>query len=750
MGNRWTAFVTRAFACAWSALAASGVLAQSVGLPAPRLLTTMPMGGKAGTTVEVAITGEHLEDAGDLVFSHPGLVAKPRLDASGNPVPNAYTVAIAADCPQGLHEARVLTRLGASSARVFTVGSLAEVLGDKPNKTLAAAREVPVNSVYNGVISDRQVDFISFRAKRGQRVIVDCATRGIDSKLNATVVIADAAGRDILVDRRGGVLDFTPRADGLFLVKVHELTYKGGPAYYYRLAIRELPPGAPVVRQPATRQVNAFSWPPAGLGPEALAAEVEPNNDPDKAQKIRLPCDISGRFFPAADVDYYEFEAKKGDEWWIEVASERLGFPTDPSILVQKAAPGAAAADVLELADVPSPVKVSSNGYAYDGPPYNTGTQDILGKLAVKEDGVYRLRVADLFGGTRSEPSHAYRLVIRKAEPDFALVGWALHMELRNGDRNALSKPIALRRGATMAFEVVAFRRDGFDGDIDLALEGLPRGVAAQGLRIPAGQSRGMMLITAAGDAPSGYANAVFTGKAVVAGKPVTRPCALASVAWPIPDSWGEIPSPRLLMDVPVSVSALEMAPLVMAPKAPVIEARVGEKITVPLAIRKTSEFSGDKIHMRPAGAGFDRAPGFDVSLKADEAQAVFDLAALKVPPGVHTVSFLGGAVVKYRHRPDKVAVAEAAAKKMQVEVQVLEAEVKKAAGEAQAAPAAKKDQMTRVVAAATAKMKAASSALNTSRDQLKRATDAAQPRDIADIVVSEPVTIRVREGDKK
>jgi len=31
----------------------------------------------------------------------------------------------------------------------------------------------------------------------------------------------------------------------------------------------------------------------------------------------------------------------------------------------------------------------------------------------------------------------------------------------------------------------VAFRRDGFDGEIELAMEGLPKGVTAQGLKIP-------------------------------------------------------------------------------------------------------------------------------------------------------------------------------------------------------------------------------------------------------------------------
>ncbi|HYH65384.1 MAG TPA: hypothetical protein VD866_11870 [Urbifossiella sp.] len=107
-------------AAAWVVLlgSAAAAPAQSVGLPAPRLLTTMPMGGKAGTTVEVAVTGEHLDDAGDLIFSDPRITAKRKLDAPGD----RYTVTIAPDCPVGLYEARVTTRLGVSSARVFAVG----------------------------------------------------------------------------------------------------------------------------------------------------------------------------------------------------------------------------------------------------------------------------------------------------------------------------------------------------------------------------------------------------------------------------------------------------------------------------------------------------------------------------------------------------------------------------------------------------------------------------------------------------
>lgn len=728
---------------------------QSVGLPAPRLLTTMPMGGQAGTDVDIKITGEHLDGTGDLHFSDPRLTARPKLDAAGKPVADTYTVHIPKDCPKGLYEARVTTRLGVSSSRIFSVGHLGEVVQKKPNQTVANAQELPLNSVCNGVISDRAVDYYKFLAKKGQRVVVDCASRGIDSKLNATVIIGDSAGRDLLVERRGGVLDFNVPRDGAYVIKVHELTFKGGPAFYYRLGLWEQPAGTPIVRQPGTRQVNSFSWPPTGLAASAKMAEAEPNSDGAHAQKITLPCDISGSFFPAADVDFFEFEAKKGEEWWVEVASERFGRPTDPAILVQHISKGQNGApdkltDVVELTDVPSPVKVSSNGYAYDGPPYNAGTSDIMAKLVIQQDGLHRLQMTDLFGGTRSDAANGYRLIIRKAAPDFAVVAWGLHMELRNGDRNALSKPIALRGGATMALEVVAFRRDGFNDDIEIVMEGLPPGVTAQGLKIPAGQSRGMMLITARPDAPRGYANARFIGKAKVNGQEVTHACHLASVAWPIPDSWGEIPAPRLLADVPVSVSGMDQAPITITAKTPVIEARAGEKLKIPLVLKRRSDFSGDKIQLKPVGAGFENGQRIDLSIKADTADVELDLGKLKTPPGEYQVAFVGGAVAKYRHQADEVARAEAESKQRTLEVKELETQVKKVTDEANTAPPAKKGQMTKTVAAMNAKMKAATDALNVTKQKLKQAADAAQPRDIADIVVCEPITIRIKPAEKK
>lgn len=733
---------------------ASSSFAQSVCLPAPRLLTTMPMGGKAGTSVDVTIAGEHLDDVSDLSFSDPRLKATRKLDAAGKPVANQYLVEIPADCPIGVYEARVLTRLGMSSSRVFSVGALTEVSQAKPNTSLATALELPMNSVCNAVISARAVDHYSFEAKQGQRVVVDCATRGIDSKLDATVIIADAAGRDLLVERRGGVLDFNVPADGKYVIKVHELTFKGGREFFYRLGVWEQPVGTPIVRQPLTKTVNSFSWPPIGLPEKAALNDVEPNNSGKVAQKISLPCDIAGSFYPAADVDVFEFEAKKGEEWWVEVASERFGLPTDPSVLVQhvaKTTDGEKLTDIAEFSDIPSPVKVSSNGYAYDGPPYNAGTADVLGKLVIKEDGLHRLQLTDLFGGTRTDARNIYRLNVRKAAPDFALVAWAMHMELRNGDRNALSKPLALRGGATMALEVIAIRRDGFDGDIELAMENLPDGVTASGLKIPAGQSRGLMLVSATQNAPRGLKSAKLFGRASINNEQIERACKLASMAWPISDAWGEFPAPRLMADVPVSVSGIDFAPLTIAPqKGTVIEGTVGEKLTIPLVMTRRSEFSGATMDVRTAGAGgFERVPGFKLPLNADLSEAVIDLGVLKTPPGDYLIAFYGGAVAKYRHNPDAIAAAEAMRAKAMSEAMTLETELQKATEDAKTVAEDKKAETNKLVAELTTKLTAAKAALTAAENQVKVATAAAQPRDIVDIVVSEPIAITVKAPAK-
>jgi hypothetical protein len=701
---------------------------QQVTLPLPRLLTLMPMGGQAGTSVKVTLTGENLEDITALTFSSPKITAKP--------VPGSteqFTVAIAPDTPAGVYDARVISRLGVSSTRAFSVNHLPEVTQAQPNQSVESAMPLPVGTICNATMSKRAVDFYSFQAAQNQRVAIECAAVGIDSRLTPVVILADAQGRDLMVNRTGGIIDFTPPANGTYLVKVNDLTFQGGNRHFYRLAIQPVPAGQPAPRQPQTQSVSAMSWPPTGLASTAPAAETEPNNQPVEAQKITLPCDVSGSFFPAADVDTFEFTAKKGEIWWVEVASERLGLNTDPFVLIQQVQEGKLV-DVAELYDIAPPMKVTSNGYSYDGPPFDAGSPDVNGKLEIKEDGTYRLQVRDLFGGTRNDPNNIYRLIVRQAAPDFSLAAWAIHMTLRNGDRAALSKPMALRAGESRAFEVVVQRRDGFDEAIEIGMTGLPAGVTATGLKIAKGKPFGHLILTAATDAKPDFALATLTGSATINGVQVSRPVRVASMEWPVKDAKGEIPAPRLMADVPVSVTNSEPAPVSIAPaEDKVYEAKVGSLLKVPLKLTWRNEFNGTSIRVKAYGEGFSALKEFEIPIKATDHVVEIDLAALKPPAGDYTITLQSLGICKYRYNPAAVPLAEAEQKKAEQLLAQAAAEAKKlAATDAEAAKLAAEKQKQ-----AEASMTAASS-------RMKAVATAAAPTDTVDIIISQPIRIRV------
>lgn len=717
---------------------ATPAMAQQVCLPAPRLLTMMPMGGQTGTTVEVTITGESLEDITALTFSNPKITAKAVVGADGKTVDNKFAVTIAADAPTGVVDARVMSRLGVSSARAFSVGKLPEIVRTKANNTVETALALPLNTICNASMTKRAVDFYSFQGTKGKRVAVDCAALGIDSRLTPVVILADAQGRDLMVNRTGGVIDFTPPADGSYVVKVNDLTFQGGERHFYRLALQEVAGSGPAPRQAQTSTVSAMSWPPTGLATTAPASETEPNNLPAQVQKVSLPCDIGGSFFPAADVDTYEFTAKKGEVWWVEVASERLGLNTDPFVLVQrvtKTGDKETLADVAELYDIAGPMKVSTNGYSYDGPPYDAGSPDVNGKFEVKEDGTYRLQLRDLFGGTRNDPGNVYRLIVRQATPDFSLASWAVHMTLRNGDRASLSKPLALRAGSSVAFEVAVIRRDGFDGEIELGMDGLPPGVSAKGLKIGKGKTYGHMIISAASDAKNAVAIATMRGSATINGATVTRPCRVASMEWPVKDAKGEIPAPRLMADVPVSVTDSEHAPItIAAAENKVWEAKAGETLKIPLKVTWRNEFTGTSIKVKAYGDGFTTIKEFDIPIKASAHEVVIDLAALKTPPGDYTLAFYSLGITKYRYNPAAVPLAEAEQKKAEQLLATAAAEAKKfAATDANAAKVAAEKQ------------KQAEAAMTSASKRMKSIADAAAPKDTVDIIVSEPIRISVK-----
>lgn len=101
------------------------------------------------------------------------------------------------------------------------------------------------------------------------------------------------------------------------------------------------------------------------------------------------------------------------------------------------------------------------------------------------EDGEYLSRIADVRG--EGGEAYAYRLLLRDEQPDFRL------------SLNPESPTVPA--GAAVPVEVTLDRLDGFDGPVDVRLEGLPPGISAAPTTVEAGETSASLLLRAEPDA---------------------------------------------------------------------------------------------------------------------------------------------------------------------------------------------------------------------------------------------------------
>src|SRR5207248_184621 len=118
-------------------------------LPVTQLFAVSPCGGKQGATVDLTIAaGADLDGVDRLYFSHPGISAARKLaelkplQTTPDPLPNQFTVTIAADVPPGAYDVRAIGTFGISNPRTFVVGDLTEANEVPGNATQDKAQAV--------------------------------------------------------------------------------------------------------------------------------------------------------------------------------------------------------------------------------------------------------------------------------------------------------------------------------------------------------------------------------------------------------------------------------------------------------------------------------------------------------------------------------------------------------------------------------------------------------------------------------
>lgn len=126
---------------------------------------------------------------------------------------------------------------------------------------------------------------------------------------------------------------------------------------------------------------------PFAIGGWPEAAQVEPNDTPDSAQKISAPCTIVGSLDSPGDVDCYRFEGNAGQELVFEVIAQPLRSRLQP---------------VLTLLDAGGQTLAESHP--------RIGRPDALLGYRFTRDGSYVLRLADF--ESAGGPDVHYRLNI--------------------------------------------------------------------------------------------------------------------------------------------------------------------------------------------------------------------------------------------------------------------------------------------------------------------------------------------------
>lgn len=822
----------------------------SAQFPAPVLNSVFPPGGKQGATIEATISGSDLDGAEQLLFSHPGITGKVKMqtaefESTPRPVPNQFEVKVGNDVPAGIYEVRAVGRYGTSNPRAFAVGRLDEVNDDGSNKSITSAKQIEVGTTVNGRIDGGSVDYYKISLKQDKRVLIDCFAERIDSRMDATLVVFDAAGIELTRNRdtegSDPLIDFAAPADGEYIVGVYDFLYRGGGEYFYRLTVhdgphidfvfpparlpgtddqftiygRNLPGGKPAENftiegapleavttniplpgdDAAARglELGTFVTPQGslldameyrldnsapvriGFARAQVIPETEPNDDPTTATKVTVPCEVAGQFYPARDLDWIEFEAKKGDVYFIEVISQRLGLDSDPYILIQKVK---TADDGKETVSDVAAVDDPADRAGRIGSDFDTSSDDPSYRFAVPEDARYRIMVRDQFGDGRVNARYVYRLVIREEQPDFRLV--AVSEAVRSGNPNAnqvFVEPPVLPVGGSTVLKINVDRRDGFDGEIDVQVTGLPEGVSCPGALISGKSESGWLVLSAAPNAKPWSGSIQVVGKAAVDGQEIVRHARSGAVVWGTTNKTTLLPAFRTARDLNLSVTDKIAAPAtIIVGDGTDVETALGAKFELPVKVDRLDDFKTD-VKLVATGLPNEIKPG-DITIKGDakEGKVEFAITNAKAEPGAYTFYWKSDVKHKTVLNPDAITIAEAREKEVDEAVKAIEEQVKqadteknnatKAAQEAAAALKAAQDakdeakiaEAQKKVDETTAAQKAAEDKLKELQETQKRAAAAKQAaaklvadekkanpaKDINVALVSTPIRLRI------
>ncbi|MCA9231453.1 MAG: PPC domain-containing protein [Planctomycetales bacterium] len=472
----------------------------------PQIARVSPLAVVPGKSIDLTLYGQQLTGPSSLwsTFAARTEFAAASDESSQKGEKLLCHVTVPRDEQVGVGALRVVTGEGVSNAILVMVDDLRSVAETADNHSVEQAQLLDLPLAVDGQSDSIQEDYYRFYAPAGQRYTFEVVAQRLGSKLDSVLRLLNAEGEEIArfddAQGAGGDSRFshTFETEGNYLLAISDVRHLGGAEYFYRLRIGQFPlitavypaggrcgqvnsfqlvgngvdqfsplhVALPKVSDPRllpysvrSSQDDGSSWFQVQSSPGEQMLEQEPNNEVAEATVATFPGVINGRLEQPGDRDHFRFHATKGQRLHAVAMTRSLGSPCDLYLSLHKA-------DGSQLAVAPQ-------------------ARDTVLDLLIPEDGDYVLRVEDLLSGGSSE--YVYRIDLQEA-----FFGFALHAE---------NMQYVAPQGGTVAVKVLA-TRSGFNGPIELAVEGLGLGVVLENNRMEAAET--LMKITLPADLPQG------------------------------------------------------------------------------------------------------------------------------------------------------------------------------------------------------------------------------------------------------
>ncbi len=522
----------------------------------PFIYSLYPCGLKRGATEEIALSGEHnFNGAYKVLIEGTGVTGEvivpkdgwPPLDEKKKtlPVLNQIKLKITAvpDAGLGVREVRVITPRGVSSVGMIVIGDEPEVQEKEPNNEPAQAQEINPPVTINGRLQQGEdIDTFKFKAQAGEELTFSVTCARLEDKIHdlqehadPIITLRDSTGRELASNddyyRADPLLHYRFEQSGEYMIQIRDVRYLGNQYWTYRLSVTkrpyitslipmgvhtgatsgiaaigynlgepklaslEVPAGVPMgERTVQLKTANGISNPVPVLVTDLPLKSLQNGPAPGQVENLDIPGAVNARI--AGDKmglkHRYRFHAEKGRMYTFEVEARRFDSRID---------------SVLTLFN-PEGKEIASNDDA--------GSADSLLNFTAPANGDYQIEVRDLH--QRGGDNFVYLLTARPSGPDFTL---------RCDDDKMKLGP-----GNSGAWYVHVNRLFGFNGEIKVEVKGLPAGVTATPLTIPANMNQGCVILTCAPNAKIGVGTVEVIGTATANG-PDGKPATLVHRAIP-------------------------------------------------------------------------------------------------------------------------------------------------------------------------------------------------------------------------